>query len=170
MQSSNKPMQIEIVNTVPFWKKVMMRPFRSYARMGSLTFGLTFIGNFVTTLFDTQRRNFMTEHSQFYTTALLSKSCYFGVLWPSFYLTSLTNPKSVFIIGHGLEKLTDPENYIPTENDQDIIEKTKNKSDGWFIDKMIQNSTVKVNGKVLSNEEKRSYFGLSSKSIKSEKL
>lgn len=119
------PMQIEIVDTTPMWKKIVKNPFRSYAKIGGFTFGLTLIGNFVTTLFDSQQRNMMLGHSQIFTATLLTKSLYFSVLWPSFYLTALVNPKSVFVLGHGVSNLVDLENWDVKVNGKDMTSKDK---------------------------------------------
>lgn len=98
MQSPDKPTKVEIVDTTPLWKRIIGRPFHYYFRMGSITFGLTFFGNLLTTFFDENRSEFMRNHSQFYIAAIFIKSCYFGIVWPSFYLTALNSPQSVFVV------------------------------------------------------------------------
>ena len=86
------------------YKRVFTRPLKYYGRMGGFTFGLVFLTNILTTFFDNDRRQFMTEHPQMYFGGLLFKGGYFGILWPSFYFTAVTNPRSAFVYGAGLEK------------------------------------------------------------------
>jgi len=85
-------------------KRIISRPFKYYMRGGGLTFAVVALTNFFTTWFDPDRRQFMAEHPQMYCMGLLSKSGYFGVLWPSFYMTAYQDPYSAFIYGGGVEK------------------------------------------------------------------
>jgi|SRR6185312_4184254 len=85
-------------------KRIVSRPFKYYMRGGGLTFAVVALSNLFTTFFDPDRRQFMAQHPQMYWMGLMGKSGYFGLLWPSFYMTAYQDPYSAFIYGGGVEK------------------------------------------------------------------
>ena len=102
------------VNVVkdPFYQRLFRHPFKYYKRAAGFTFCLVGLSNFATTVFgigdsDGFRTTFLKEHPQAYFSTLLIKSSYFGILWPSFYITAFQEPKSAFILGGGIEKVLD---------------------------------------------------------------
>ena len=93
----------------PFYKKFLTNPFKYYRRAGTMTFCLVAASNFFTTLMrisdsDGSRRQFLTEHPQLYFMALLGKSTYFGILWPSFYAEACSKPRNAFVLGAAVEE------------------------------------------------------------------
>jgi hypothetical protein len=88
-----------------WYKKAAERPFKTYFKIGGVTFGLCLVSNFITSLFDSDRREIMISHSDVFCISLLSKSCYFGLIWPSFYIKALAKPGEVFMLYGGLESL-----------------------------------------------------------------
>lgn len=88
-----------------FLRRIIANPFKTYFKMSGITFGLVAVSNFATALFDSDRRKFLIEHSQIFSSALLTKSCYFGALWPAFYITAVHDPKDVLILGATADKI-----------------------------------------------------------------
>lgn len=85
---------------------IVKHPFRSYVRVGSFTFGVCFMANFVTTMFSRQNSSFAVANPGIFSTALLSKSFFHGVLWPAFYINAVVEPMDVFVLGGGVERVT----------------------------------------------------------------
>ncbi|QKF94724.1 hypothetical protein QKU48_gp1266 [Fadolivirus algeromassiliense] len=94
--------QVELLKP-PFYKRVISNPFKYYAKMMGLTFCLVTASNIVTVPFFKDRREALVEHPDIFAVSLVSKSAYYGFLWPSFYITALTNPKNVFVMWGGIE-------------------------------------------------------------------
>jgi len=109
MSSNNGITQVQIVKD-PLWRRIIRNPFKFYCRAGGITFCAVAATNFATSLFDTERMDFLLMHPQLFFTGLLFKSTQFGLIWPSFYMTAVTNPRAAFILGGGI---------------QDAIEKSK---------------------------------------------
>ena len=100
---NNKVVTVKILEK-PFINRLLSNPFRYYRRAAGFTFCLVSLSNIATTLFDTERRNLLTEYPQVYFGGLLFKSSYFGFLWPSFYFTAIKDPRSAFVYAGGIEK------------------------------------------------------------------
>jgi len=107
----DKIIKVKIVQE-PLFKRLISNPFKYYARMCGITFCLVGTSNFLTTLCDfgnnnndNSRRTFLFDHPQLYFIMLLSKSGYFSLLWPSFYITAIREPKNAFVLGAGLKKI-----------------------------------------------------------------
>jgi len=89
----------------PLYKRLIKRPFRSYTRVSGIAFGVVFVTNAVTSMFDGDRCDFAMAHPDIFSTALLTKSAFFGVLWPSFLITAWVSPPNAFILGTGVTDL-----------------------------------------------------------------
>ena len=107
------------------FKRVITRPFKYYGRAGGFTFGLVALTNLLTSIFDPDRRQFLFQYPQIYCMGLVSKSAYFGLLWPSFYITAVKYPKSAFIYGSGLEKAAEELEKASIELEKRIAELEK---------------------------------------------
>lgn len=92
------PHKIEVI-TQEDKKSWYQRPFRSYFRMAGFTFGLCMGTNIITGFIDDDRREFLTTCPDLFMWAVFTKSCYFGIIWPSFYIKALVKPKDVFYLG-----------------------------------------------------------------------
>jgi hypothetical protein len=115
VQMSQPPQPITNVRIMKdsLFKKIMCNPFKYYYRAGGWTFCLVAASNLFTTLSGIGRTvsdddnmissSFLTEHPQLCYMGILSKSVYFGLLWPTFYLAAMTNPKSAFVFGGSAE-------------------------------------------------------------------
>jgi len=101
---SDKVQKIEVI-TQDDKKRWYQRPFRSYFRVGGATFGLCLGANTVTSLFDQNRRELVAAHPDIFAWSVLSKSCYFGLVWPSFYLKSILRPREAFYLFGGIENM-----------------------------------------------------------------
>lgn len=102
--SSNNRKVVEIItkeDQMTIFQHVIRRPFRSYFKMASITFGLCFTGNLTTSLLDSERLEMMTSCPDIFSSILLIKCFQFGLIWPSFYIKALTSPREVFYIGGG---------------------------------------------------------------------
>ena len=78
----------------PLIKRMVSNPFKAYAKIGSITFGITFVTNSVTSIFSEECRDMIKESPGMFSTLLLGKSAMYGIMWPSFYLGLLVKPKS----------------------------------------------------------------------------
>jgi len=108
----------------PLLKRIIKSPFKYYFKAASVTFGLVATTNLFTTLipFKTSnvkfnnlhddRRKLLKSYPQIYFITLLTKSAYFGLIWPACYFTLFTNPKDVMLLG----------NCINTESVTDVVE------------------------------------------------
>lgn len=83
-------------NIKSLFGQILKNPLRYYGRMGAFTFGVTFASNVATSLFNNEYRKNLYQHNEFMTFSILMKSCYFGILWPAFYINCLLSPKNVF--------------------------------------------------------------------------
>ena len=86
------------------FKKIINNPFKYYCKMMGLTFGFVFLTNTCTTLFDERKRSIIGQHPDLFAMSLATKSCYYGILWPGFYLTAIKYPKNAFILWSGVEE------------------------------------------------------------------
>lgn len=84
--------------------KVLSNPFKYYTRAAGATFCLTALTNTFTAFFDGDRRNFISSHPQIFFTGVLFKSAQFGLIFPAFYATALTNPRQAFFLGGSIEE------------------------------------------------------------------
>lgn len=107
----NKNTTINFVKVkAPLYKRILSHPFKYYLRGSNITFGIVMTGNIIASLAnygqtdEWKPKKIMVENPQLYTIGLLTKCMYFGILWPSFYLTMLQDPKRVFVMWN-------PENY-----------------------------------------------------------
>lgn len=107
-ENQEKVLKIEVITQEDkkrWYQKASERPFRTYFRIGGFTFGLTMVTNFITSLFDLDRLEVLTTHPDIFCFSLLTKSCYFGLIWPSFYIKALVKPGDVFFLYGGIEGL-----------------------------------------------------------------
>lgn len=111
MEDRIKHLNIKIIESE--WYK---RPFRTYTRIGGGVFGVVLLGNLASTLYLDHKRTKAQTHPDLFALGLLGKSIWYGVVWPSFVITSLTSPRNVFIFGESFEKLrVDYNNFINSE-------------------------------------------------------
>jgi len=99
------PISVKIVKEHLF-KRIISHPFRYYWRAGGFTFCFVTLTNTYTSLINQKMRADMFEYPQLFSIALLGKSTYFGLLWPSCYMT-LMNPKryrEILYLGEGVDK------------------------------------------------------------------
>ncbi len=115
--SLEKPLVIKMQKN-PLLQRIIARPFKYYFRMGGITFGFTLFGNLITTIFDKDRRTAIKKSPDLYTTGVLTKSLYFGLLWPSFYFKLFTRPREVMYFGAGMEKVIESD-YIKKATESD---------------------------------------------------
>jgi len=94
---SQLPQLVKIVKD-PLYKRIISHPFKYYARMTGTTFCLVSITNGISVMIDDQRRSGFYQHPDFVSMAILSKSAYYGLLWPAFYFTAITSPRNAFVI------------------------------------------------------------------------
>jgi hypothetical protein len=117
-----QPVQVEIVRP-PFYKRILSNPFRYYAKMMGMTFCLVTMTNIASVIFYENRRRALVEHPDIFSVSLFSKSVYYGFLWPSFYITALTNPRNAFVMWGGVEKGLSSIDYDKIDtDDQDVNE------------------------------------------------
>jgi hypothetical protein len=91
---------IKVVIQRPSLKdQIIAHPFRFYSKVGGVTFGLVATTNLATTMINPSRRDLMIQYPDVFAWSLLTKSCYFGVIWPSYYIKLLTKPRSVLLLG-----------------------------------------------------------------------
>ena len=100
-QNVQPPIKVEIVKG-PLWSRALKNPFRYYGRMMGFTFCTVFATNTFTTLLVPEGREAVSWHPEITTMALVTKSCYYGVLWPAFYFNLIFHPKNVLILGGSL--------------------------------------------------------------------
>lgn len=86
------------------WKRIVRNPFKYYARMCGFTFCFVSLSNIFTAFVDKDRFKLLKEHPQIFFTGLLFKSIQFGLIWPAYYITMISNPKAAFYIGAGIEE------------------------------------------------------------------
>lgn len=106
--NGTKPKVIEIItqeDKMTLGQYILRRPFRSYFKMASITFGICFLSNLGTSFICQKRQNFMLNHPDLFTLTLLSKSFQFGLIWPSFYIKAIVRPREVFLLGGGVESI-----------------------------------------------------------------
>ena len=103
-KKSDNVLKIEIIDNQSMLQKIIRNPFKSYFKIGSFTFGLTFVSNFLTTVIYNDQLEFLKQNPQIFTTGVLTKSCYFGILWPSFYINTIKNPNDTMVLGNGIMK------------------------------------------------------------------
>ena len=103
--SSEAPQQVEQVHGRPTWAKIRSHPLLWYRRFGSYTFGACFLCNAATAPFVEQTRDLFAEHPQLMSAALLCKSLYFAVVWPSFLPCALLAPAKTLQLGGGVREL-----------------------------------------------------------------
>jgi hypothetical protein len=94
---SQIPQLVKLVKD-PLYKRIISHPFKYYSRMTGTTFCLVSITNGISIITDDQRRTYFQEHPDMMSMALLSKSAYYGVLWPAFYFTAVTSPRNAFVL------------------------------------------------------------------------
>ena len=82
----------------PIVQRAISHPFKTYGRIGSITFGLTFVSNCISAILSKECREVMVESPGWISVTLLAKSAFYGILWPSFYIGLLTRPKNVLCL------------------------------------------------------------------------
>lgn len=87
----------------PLYKRVLSHSFKYYNRMATTTFCLTSITNGISIFINNKKSASFKEHPDIVTIALLTKSVYYGLLWPSFYYTAVTSPRNAFVLFSGFE-------------------------------------------------------------------
>lgn len=101
--NKNRPHLVEVVtqeDKMSLGQYLIRRPFSSYFKIGSITFGFCLLTNFMTAVLDPERQLLMLDFPIFFTGSLFSKSCFYGLLWPAFYLKLLTKPnRAIFLYG-----------------------------------------------------------------------
>tara|TARA_R100001163_G_C5045318_1_gene182682 strand:- start:984 stop:1469 length:486 start_codon:yes stop_codon:yes gene_type:complete len=103
---SNNVQKIEIItkhDKKKWYRKISERPFKNYFRMSGITFGICFAMNSLTSLVDNDRRYIISNNPDIFALSVFGKSCYFGLLWPSFYIKSFFYPREVFYLYGGVE-------------------------------------------------------------------
>lgn len=78
-----------------------------YAKVASFTFGLVGIANLSTTLYKEEQRQRFFKHPELYSVGILTKSIYFGALWPAFYINAFFTPKDAFLFRYNIEETMD---------------------------------------------------------------
>ncbi|XWV26403.1 putative orfan [Tupanvirus soda lake] len=94
----------------PIYKRIIRHPFKFYGRAAGFTFCLVGATNLTTTLFgigdsDGSKKKFFKEHPQLYFSTLATKSAFFSLIWPSFYVTAIQSPKEAFVLGGGIDRI-----------------------------------------------------------------
>ena len=82
-------------------RRILAHPFRYYTRAMGTTFCLTGTINGLSMTLTPDRREFMAQHPEMIATALLTKSAYYGALWPAFYLLLATHPTNACVLFSG---------------------------------------------------------------------
>ncbi len=86
-----------------------------YVKVASFTFGVVGATNLTTTVYREESRKKMVRHPEFYSIGILTKSLYFGFLWPAFYITAALRPKNAFLFGEGMKEAVDELNKTSKE-------------------------------------------------------
>ena len=97
-----QPLAVKIVKD-PLFKRILSHPFKYYSRMMGTTFCVVSATNSVSLITDSDRRTFTKEHPEATAMSLVTKSAYFGLLWPAFYFTAITNPRGAFVLWSSME-------------------------------------------------------------------
>src|SRR5947207_15451809 len=85
-------------------KKSLANPFKTYFKLGSIGFGLTFISNVGTGMAQYNKNINFYENPQSFIFLSFLKSTFFGFLWPSIPIVLIKNPKDYLLLGHGMER------------------------------------------------------------------
>lgn len=94
--------EIEKVDDELLTSKIMKRPFKYYSRASGITFGLVFVTNFITSLFDSNTFSILcSKGSLAIIGPIFCKSCWLGALWPHALMKLFFNPLNLFILGGG---------------------------------------------------------------------
>jgi hypothetical protein len=94
----------------------LKNPFRTYFKIGSYSFGLTFLSNLGTGVFEPNPNFNLYESPQAFIFSNFAKSCFFGFLWPSVPFVLVKNPKDYFLLGHSFGRcFKDEENKSDKE-------------------------------------------------------
>lgn len=99
----------KIMSKYQFLKKILFNPFYYYWRMGGFTFSMVSFTNLSTTLLGIGNsseycRSLLKNNPDVYFAGLLAKSIYYGVIWPSFYITIFQKPNHAFILASYIKK------------------------------------------------------------------
>ena len=89
----------------PFIHKIIKSPFKSYVRGISIGFGITLSSNITAGMLNRDPPINIYKYPQTFVTMALSKSVWFGFLWPSIPFVCVYNPKHYFIVGGGAKDL-----------------------------------------------------------------
>lgn len=98
------PMQVQIVKG-PLFNRIIKDPFKYYKRVMGFTFCLTTATNTTSIFFDKEKRTFLREHPEITAMALTTKSVYYGILWPAFYLTLVSSPRNALCLWSGVDDM-----------------------------------------------------------------
>jgi hypothetical protein len=99
---SQIPQLVKIVKD-PLYKRILSHPFKYYTRMSGTTFCLVGITNTFSMFKKDTLKSSFKEHPEMMAMAILSKSAYYGVIWPAFYYTAITSPRNAFVILSSME-------------------------------------------------------------------
>ena len=76
------------------------RPFKTYFKIGSVTFGFTMASNILCTPFYQNSPISIRNNPETYIACLFAKSCYAGLLWPAVPFRITNNSERFFCVGH----------------------------------------------------------------------
>lgn len=79
-------------------------PIGGYFRVASFATGFTFITNYLVGFFNKRPPISPTQDSQSFAIANITKSMYFGLIWPSILFVILKKPKDYFVLGGSFDK------------------------------------------------------------------
>ena len=98
------------------FKNILRNPFRYNLKMMGVTFCIVSITNAVSLFFNKSNLEFAKQHSEVTAIAIVSKSAYYGMIWPAFYYGAIKNPSNVFGLWYGTgQLLNEIENTIPLD-------------------------------------------------------
>jgi len=119
-----------------FSSYVLSHPFKAYFKVGSVIFGGVFVANTFSGLMVEDPPISPYEAPQSFAWMNLSKSMYFGLVWPSvpFMLLDSEQRKDLCILGRGIKRATDDLQKAADEISDDITIKKNKKGWTWNIE------------------------------------